>query len=74
MCQSCLNVFVLCVNLSEGPSDGHIYRCVPALHAEHSGCDSVPETHMDSGYSGNRGGPCCRLYVLFLREFFPLTI
>lgn len=66
-----LNVFILCVNLLEGPSDGHIYRCVPALHAEHSGCDSFPAAHMDSWYRGNHGCPCYRLYVLLLREFFP---
>lgn len=74
VCQSILNAFALCVNLFEGPSDGHIHRSVPALHAEHSGCDSVPAAHVDSGYRRNHGGPRCCLYVLFLREFFQLTI
>lgn len=59
--------------LFKGPADGHFYRCVPALHAKHFGCDFVSTPHMDSGHSRHHGDPCYCLHVLFLCEFFHIV-
>lgn len=49
-----------------GATDGNFHWRLPAVPAEHPGCDSVPAAHLDRWDSRNLGLLCHRLHVLHL--------
>lgn len=68
MIRDSLSPLCMCVCLSAGPPYGNIHWGLPALHAEHSGGDSLSASHLDCRHSRNSRIFRHCLHVLHLRE------
>lgn len=67
-----ISLFIMC--LSPGPSNGNLHWSLPALHAEHPGCDSLSASHLDRRHRRNSRILRHRLHVLHLCKLFRNTI
>lgn len=60
----------VCVHPPTGPPNGNFHWSLPALHAEHPGCDSLSASQLDCWYCRNLGILRHCLHVLHLCESF----